>query len=166
MSLQLKSWKFATFEYPTATASSMLEEPGAAACRALFLANQRIPVSAVPNGRHHGIGASTITSPGLPPDLQTVTPSGLELYQFAMASLRTHQAARLLRTVSSRAPQLTTRRYESSSIVKAQQPAHEQPIEPAQQAPNQPDYGAHFDKATSYMRPRSPPPSSQPGNAS
>lgn len=68
-----------------------------------------------------------------------------------MASLRTHQAARMLRAVSSRTPQLTARRYESSSIIKGQQPVHEQPLEPAQgsTAHNQPDYGAHFDKATS-----------------
>lgn len=57
----------------------------------------------------------------------------------------------MLRAVSSRSPQLTTRRYESSSIIKGQQPAHEQPLEPAQGSvtKNQPDYGAHIDKATS-----------------
>lgn len=57
----------------------------------------------------------------------------------------------MVRAVSSRTPQLTTRRYESSSIIKGQQPAHEQPVEPAQGSltKNQPDYGAHIDKATS-----------------
>lgn len=57
----------------------------------------------------------------------------------------------MLRAVSSRAPQLTTRRYESSSIVKGLQPAHEQPLEPelGSASKNQPDYGAHIDKATS-----------------
>lgn len=69
-----------------------------------------------------------------------------------MASLRTQQAARLLRTASSRPAQLTTRRYESS-IVKARQPAHEQPLEPTQQGHNQPDYAVHIDKATSYALP-------------
>lgn len=57
----------------------------------------------------------------------------------------------MLRAVTSKGPLLTARRYESSSIIKGQQPAHEQPLEPAQgaAAQNQPDYGAHFDKATS-----------------
>lgn len=76
-----------------------------------------------------------------------------------MASLRSSQTARLLRTVSSRAPQVAARRFESSStssVVKANQPANE----PAPPAPsvgegvrNQPDYGCHIDKATSYVSP-------------
>lgn len=71
-----------------------------------------------------------------------------------MASLRAPQASRLLRAVSSRGPQITARRYESSSIIKAQQPVHEPaPPAPSQGAVghNQPDYGAHIDKATSYV---------------
>lgn len=71
-----------------------------------------------------------------------------------MASLRTTQAAKLLRAVSSRSPQITTRRYESSSIIKAKQPVNEPaPPAPSQGAvgQNQPDYGAHIDKATSYV---------------
>lgn len=74
-----------------------------------------------------------------------------------MASLRTSQAARLLRTVSSRTPQVAARRFESSStssIVKAKAPVNEPaPPEPSVgNAHNQPDYGCHIDIATSYVR--------------
>lgn len=71
-----------------------------------------------------------------------------------MTSLRTPQALRLLRAATSQPLQVAGRRYESSSIVKAKQPQNEAPAppEPSQGAVghNQPDYGAHIDKATSY----------------
>ncbi|KAL1869928.1 ndufs4 NADH dehydrogenase Fe-S protein subunit [Diaporthe australafricana] len=75
-----------------------------------------------------------------------------------MASLRTPQAARLLRAIS-QTPQLTARRFESTqqsaSIVKARAPVNE----PAPPAPsqggtkNQPDYSARIDNATSTFTP-------------
>lgn len=75
-----------------------------------------------------------------------------------MASLRTPQAARLLRAIS-QTPQLTARRFESTqqsaSIVKARAPVNE----PAPPAPsqggshNQPDYAARIDNATSCVSP-------------
>lgn len=85
--------------------------------------------------------------------------------QFIMASLRTHSAARLLRGASSRGPQmLAARRYEATihgpgltpSASQANKPANTPaPLEPSQGAigQNQPDYGAHIDKATSYDPP-------------
>ncbi|KAG8166994.1 hypothetical protein KVR01_002683 [Diaporthe batatas] len=75
-----------------------------------------------------------------------------------MASLRTPQAARLLRAMS-QAPRIAARRFESSqqspSIVKARAPVSE----PAPPAPsqggisNQPDYAARIDNATSTFTP-------------
>ncbi|KAK7715076.1 ndufs4 NADH dehydrogenase Fe-S protein subunit [Diaporthe eres] len=75
-----------------------------------------------------------------------------------MASLRTPQAARMLRAIS-QTPQLTARRFESTqqsaSIVKARAPVSE----PAPPAPsqggsrNQPDYAARIDNATSTFTP-------------
>ncbi|KAJ0118948.1 hypothetical protein J7T55_013204 [Diaporthe amygdali] len=75
-----------------------------------------------------------------------------------MASLRTPQAARMLRAIS-QTPRLTARRFESTqqsdSIVKARAPVHE----PAPPAPsqggknNQPDYAARIDNATSTFTP-------------
>lgn len=75
-----------------------------------------------------------------------------------MASLRTPQAARMLRAIS-QTPQLTARRFESTqqsaSIVKARAPVSE----PAPPAPsqggshNQPDYAARIDNATSCVNP-------------
>lgn len=75
-----------------------------------------------------------------------------------MASLRTPQAARMLRAIS-QTPQLTARRFESTqqsaSIVKARAPVSE----PAPPAPsqgvghNQPDYTARIDNATSCVYP-------------
>lgn len=73
-----------------------------------------------------------------------------------MASLRTPQAARLLRAVS-QGPRLTARRFESTqqsdSIVKARAPVSE-PAPPALSQGgkhNQPDYTARIDNATSYV---------------
>lgn len=73
-----------------------------------------------------------------------------------MASLRTRQAARMLRAIS-QTPELAARRFESTqqsaSIVKARAPVSE----PAPPAPsqggshNQPDYAARIDNATSYV---------------
>ncbi|KKY35430.1 putative nadh-ubiquinone oxidoreductase 21 kda subunit [Diaporthe ampelina] len=75
-----------------------------------------------------------------------------------MASLRTPQAARLLRAIS-QTPQLTARRFESTqqsaSIVKARAPVSE-PAPPATSQGsrhNQPDYAARIDNATSTFTP-------------
>ena len=74
-----------------------------------------------------------------------------------MASLRTPQAARLLRAIS-QTPQLTARRFESTqqsaSIVKARAPVSE-PAPPATSQGsrhNQPDYAARIDNATSCVK--------------
>lgn len=94
------------------------------------------------------------SNPRPPSQSPTINRTGdIEPTQFPMASLRAPQASRLLRAVCSRGPQITARRYESSSIIKANQPVHEPaPPAPSQGAVghNQPDYGAHIDKATSY----------------
>ncbi|ROW08075.1 hypothetical protein VPNG_06092 [Cytospora leucostoma] len=76
-----------------------------------------------------------------------------------MASLRAPQAVRMLRAIS-QTPRLTARRFEStqqsSSIVKQRAPVNE-PASPPSEAvapkPNQPDYAAHVDTATSTFTP-------------
>lgn len=75
-----------------------------------------------------------------------------------MASLRTPQAARMLRAMS-QTPRVAARRFESSqqssSIVKARAPVSEPaPPAPSQgSSPNQPDYSARIDTATSTFTP-------------
>lgn len=73
-----------------------------------------------------------------------------------MASFRSPQAARLLRAMS-QTPRVTARRFESTqqspSIVKARAPVSE-PAPPAPSqggSPNQPDYAACIDNATSCV---------------
>ncbi|KAF3767528.1 hypothetical protein M406DRAFT_355606 [Cryphonectria parasitica EP155] len=68
-----------------------------------------------------------------------------------MASLRTPQAARMLRAATSRFVHFDGLRHSSTSIINARRPQNE----PSQGAvgQNQPDYGAHIDKATSTFTP-------------
>lgn len=70
-------------------------------------------------------------------------------YQFTMASLRSASAARMLRgsVATSRTILPAARRFEST-LTTQEKPT---PSTPAVREENQPDYGAHFDKATSYV---------------